>query len=875
MKHFTLPSLCGTLLLIMVMFVVPSTIQAKASPRMMEEITQDSLIKLKQDTLRTLISDANALLSSGISAAISAELADDPTLYEDLASEDSTPSLDDLNAAIEKMRKDITTVKNAAVYYNKFAAAVTELSQLETQYPALVASGSAALEKEYERLTDSLQSSTCTIAIYIQGYKDAKAAKMAYLLSGGYSAENPADLTCLITYPNLRTATTEATDSTGFGDWGANQGIYKADTLQGGWSFTTKPVGNRYMRGLVCLQFWAWNGASIDLQQTLSDLPDGLYTVSALFNTCNGRENDQHSYAKSGGVTAVSPNLLADGLWPDTESDDNIVAGDWTKLTTDKIMVTDGTLTIGAASKVAQIGNYGDAGWFCVGDFHLSYYGNDSSLLEKDLKDKQDAATVMADTMKLKGDKSALIAAIEASKNSSLTNSEALTVLNSGISEANVSIREFSNFNLITIPEYVADVDTTVSDNKAMVNTVIAYIKITMASDTATYKMLTGMESILSSYVDQINLIADASSNYTKYSSSKYYTDFITELNAEITAMKASVQSVETIATYKATIKKFLADMQLENSIANPGPNCDVSFLITNPTTYGTDNSVAPEGWTINKGVGNVYFDWKNLNAEESSRPVFLTWNGTAGSILWNATQTINYVPNGTYRLEALFGGTDAYNETTMGTGVCLTAETTAGGLRVKEHTVKYVRDYMKEFFPSLYNESDNTISNGEIYGGVWESSVQAYLSGTYTKADSLNIFGGTAIDAGTENPNDICQGYGWYKETIDNIIVTDNKITIGCSTDSTKTGYKYNGTWFEITNFALYYVAVSDGIQNIQSENTPISAYAENGKIIVKSNKPYNVYSITGAIVNKNATLAKGVYIVHSGNQTKKIMVK
>ena len=86
MKHFTLSSLCGTLLLMIVMSIMPSTIKAKASPRMMEEITQDSLLKLKKDTLRTLISDANALLSSGISAAISIDLADDPTLYEDLTS---------------------------------------------------------------------------------------------------------------------------------------------------------------------------------------------------------------------------------------------------------------------------------------------------------------------------------------------------------------------------------------------------------------------------------------------------------------------------------------------------------------------------------------------------------------------------------------------------------------------------------------------------------------------------------------------------------------------------------------------------------------------------------------------------------------------
>ena len=113
MKHFTLSSLCGTLLLMIVMSIMPSTIKAKASPRMMEEITQDSLLKLKKDTLRTLISDANALLSSGISAAISIDLADDPTLYEDLTSESATPTLDEINAAITKMRTDIATVKSA------------------------------------------------------------------------------------------------------------------------------------------------------------------------------------------------------------------------------------------------------------------------------------------------------------------------------------------------------------------------------------------------------------------------------------------------------------------------------------------------------------------------------------------------------------------------------------------------------------------------------------------------------------------------------------------------------------------------------------------------------------------------------------------
>src|SRR5574344_3090678 len=54
-KHFTLSVLSGTLLAMMALSMLPSNVQAKASPRLMEEISQDSLIKLKKDTLSTLV----------------------------------------------------------------------------------------------------------------------------------------------------------------------------------------------------------------------------------------------------------------------------------------------------------------------------------------------------------------------------------------------------------------------------------------------------------------------------------------------------------------------------------------------------------------------------------------------------------------------------------------------------------------------------------------------------------------------------------------------------------------------------------------------------------------------------------------------------
>lgn len=886
MKHFTLSVLSGTLLAMMALSMLPSNVQAKASPRLMEEISQDSLIKLKKDTLSTLVSQANTLLSSGIGSGISVDLNDDVTNFGDLVNE-SDVTLAALNEAIAKFRKDIEVVKSAAVYYNKFSAALTELSELETKYPNLKDKGGAALESEYNRLETILSGDQSTVSDYINGYKAAKAAKIAYLLSGGYSAANPADLTCLINYPNMRKSSTDPSDNTGFTD----ELIYSADTLLGGWKYTIpngKYVANRYMRGMTCMQFWAGAPNTIDLHQEITDLPNGLYTVSAMFNTTTGRENDQHTYGTSGGATSVSPNIPVDGLWPVDGSDDAIVANDWDTLTTDKVLVSDGTLIIGAASNVIEgDGGIGDKGWFCITGFKLKYYGSDTSELVKDLAAKQTAATAMADTMKLKGDKAALLKAIEASKEASLTTDAALAIINAGISQATISNDKYNTFVGSTVPSYMNQVDTTVADNKAMMETVQAAINSKLAADTANYKMLTAMKAMLSNYATQITLISTSKTAYTQYSTSKYYADFMTVLNNQIAAMKADALSAETLTQYAAVINDYVKAMQLENVMSNPGENDDMTFLITNPTTTNSDNAAVPEGWTINKGVGNVYTDTKKIDATVN-HAVFLSWNGAAGTVLYNATQTLKNIPNGTYRLEAIFGNTNSYDPTTLATGICLTAKTTDGGLMVKEHSKKFKKEFFKEFFPTLYHEDGTEVANEEAYGTVWAKSLRAYNSGTYTKQDSLNIFGGAAIAPEAshdkdifDNPNDVTAGYGWYTEAIENIVVKDHQLTIGCSTDSTVTGHKFIGNWFEVTNFKLYYTAAGNnddylllGVSNAQAEQ-PMKIYSENGRIVVNGAKQYSVYDITGKTVNKNEGLAKGIYIVRSGKQAKKIMVK
>jgi hypothetical protein len=79
----------------------------------------------------------------------------------------------------------------------------------------------------------------------------------------------------------------------------------------------------------------------------------------------------------------------------------------------------------------------------------------------------------------------------------------------------------------------------------------------------------------------------------------------------------------------------------------------DFTSSIVNPTIEGTSNSVVPNGWTISKGTGNSYTNTGQHYSLVTTNRYLDSWNGTAGSMIYNAQQTIKNIPNGFYTMTA------------------------------------------------------------------------------------------------------------------------------------------------------------------------------------------------------------------------------
>jgi len=168
------------------------------------------------------------------------------------------------------------------------------------------------------------------------GYTDASLVK---LFSG---SSYPADVTGLITNPSFD------------------------DGTKTGWETTTSVNGNNRAWSSTGWEYWSHTAGSggFDYYQTITGLPNGRYTVSAkMFNDQVQKEGDSFQaaagvYATSGGTTVMK--LV------------NVQGSSLNKYTTDEIVVTNGTLRIGAKNDPDKTMT---ARWFVMDDFELSYEG--------------------------------------------------------------------------------------------------------------------------------------------------------------------------------------------------------------------------------------------------------------------------------------------------------------------------------------------------------------------------------------------------------------------------------------------------------------------------------------------------------------------
>lgn len=240
------------------------------------------------------------------------------------------------------------------------------------------------------------------------------------IFSHSHIESDPADYTFLVSNPLF--------DAQGPWYIGSSGGDQRLNT-----------VGER-----TCWNAWR-NTANFDnvaVYQDLTELPNGYYTLSADMLTQSGCIHDQHLLAKSSTATAVSPVMTIDGWSVGLDNTGSMDSYEWENLTTAKVTVVDGKLTIGAIGTGTDVvpSGYSDyrQGWFCVTNFKLHYYGplSDEDILAA-YNAKLTEVQAQADTMHFAGDKAAYEAVIKA--NAGVTSVDGVAAALAAINEAQVT----------------------------------------------------------------------------------------------------------------------------------------------------------------------------------------------------------------------------------------------------------------------------------------------------------------------------------------------------------------------------------------------------------------------------------------------------
>jgi hypothetical protein len=166
----------------------------------------------------------------------------------------------------------------------------------------------------------------------------------------------------------------------------ANEKATGWETVVG--TFTSGEQKATTINGKTCWNAW-WSTtqktATMEIRQTVSDLPEGYYVLECQATTEHFCISDQHGYLKCGNQTVVTPTLSKDYL-------DLPVSNVWETLNTTPIYVpAKGSVTIGFVSSKngahsgwwRKFGNLSSTekrnreGWWCATGFQLRYHAID------------------------------------------------------------------------------------------------------------------------------------------------------------------------------------------------------------------------------------------------------------------------------------------------------------------------------------------------------------------------------------------------------------------------------------------------------------------------------------------------------------------
>lgn len=716
--------------------------------------------------------------------------------------------------------------------------------------PSITASynkATAAAEKAYPGLED-LQTvlakfdqtvNSGTWADIVAYATELKQAYITYMTSQVASADAPADYTFLVQNPLFVKEGSEPTIENGVFTY-PNQDTFEVGkapevATSEGWTKTgTCTDGDQrlnYAQGRICWNAWKANtdGKTLEVSQTIKNLPNGYYKVSGDLITQDGFVNDQHVFATSSLQSSNSASLTA-GLWNDNN------AGTWTTLTSDKVLVHDGKLTIGASGTLA---NKNQSGWFCATNFQLLYLGAATQAeIEAALAAKAENAKALVAAMHFGADKAAANDSI-----AEYTTTGDIVKLNAAIKLAQNSEAKYEEINGEgkTIPT----VAVAVTDGTYGVATEIAqsaYDNTLAYINNGSYNKVDSVINILKAYVNNYVPAYNTADETLKALTSAAAKEVLTSVMTE--HKKVLMSELKSEDYVKAAIVQLTAATATANAqeAYEKNPNAtDYTGFIINAQTASTD------GWNVIKGEGDGPVKKGQYFTDDADRTYFDSWNGTAGKNNIYMDQAIEGLPNGTYTLAA--------NVRTSAEGAFLFAST---GAEAADTTWMEIPVQTYTYFDETAGK-DSTVNALDKYGKLWEEA-KAKIDGGLSDTDPNYATYSATYSANGSN------GRGWMNLQIPNIEVTNHALTIGVTCDSTKTNKPSKVTWFSATDFTLTLVKAGDNA----GWNGPATGITEIQTEALKADAIYNINGQRIANMNK-----QGLYIVVRNGKAVKVLKK
>lgn len=705
--------------------------------------------------------------------------------------------------------------------------------------------------------------------LIINAIDEAKEAIQAYYWSQEATAtvENPANFTFLVNHPWFIDEEAEPIWSEDDQTWIFpkqydedgndlyNEGSSSSPNLNsGGWYVAGVGGGDQRLNWVLGRSCWnAWNNnftSAVAVAQNLTDLPNGYYTVSADLVTKNGCITDQHVYAQSVVEKKTSAATLTIEGWDSSEWE-NIA------MTTDeKVLVTNGTLTIGAEG--TGIGG-GTEGWFCVTNFRLNYLGKATdedirTALKKAFDTKIASANELASTMHFAADKKALndtIARYEGATDTDAYNA-ALTALETAIAEAQKSEALYYEYlptqeaqdenpdlraskTLYWVQDLLDNIDVDGHDPfteevKPIAQFALDYVNSYIVCDSASYKQFEGVVNLLKNYVNnyipayyQAETAADAASSTGKAA-------LTTLMDKQKNLLTTEMRDGDTVNAYITELKALIDKVKKQSIYENPNAT-DYTAFIKNP------NAEALDGWNVEKGNGDGNGQKSGQWYDDSSTRYFDSYN-SAGLKNFKFTQLIEDLPNATYNL-------GVYTRTPAEGAYVLYA--------LDNDTIftEIPLDY-------YFNEETETMEiASDKYGPLWEEAQAQVETGSIDDA----VYAIYNANSG--------MGRGWKHQEMTNIEVKNHQLLIGCmaGTEDSKTEKVFSGNWFSAGGWTLTLVSMGDN----SGWNGPIGTGIAN--VIANSNTVTDgIYSLSGVKTNK---LQRGVNIIINNGNVHKIIVK